>query len=133
MEINKKYAKKVLLIVLLFLVSVSALVAGALLIIDRSGKLLGMTTDILSHSSFQDFLVPGILLFCFIGISTMIVAIAVIRKARFYELYILMQGCVLVGWIGIQMVLIRTIHPMQICIALIGVWFVISGRRLIRE
>ena len=70
------------LIILMFLMSIGALVSGALLFLSPSGKALGMNTGILAGTIFPDFLVPGIILFLFLGIFPMLVGLGMIHKAE---------------------------------------------------
>jgi hypothetical protein len=76
------------LICLLLFLGLSALGGGVLLIISPSGKLLGgLPLSILDHSPFNDFLIPGIILFLVLGLSPCLLAWALIKKPvnRFAE------------------------------------------------
>jgi hypothetical protein len=81
--------RNILIFLLLFL-GLSALGGGALLIISPSGKLLGdLPLSILVHSPFNDFLIPGIILFLVLGLSPCLLAVALIKKPtnRFAEYF----------------------------------------------
>ena len=80
-------ARNILISWLLFL-GVSAVGGGGALIISPSGKLLGgLPLSILDHSPFSNFLIPGIILFLFLGISPCLICLALIKKPinRFAE------------------------------------------------
>ena len=57
-----------LLVFLLGFLGLNALVAGAAFIIAPGGHLLQLPSSYLAPSPFKDFLLPGILLFTFIGV-----------------------------------------------------------------
>ncbi len=80
-------ARNMFIFLLLFL-GLSALGGGALLIISPSGKLLGgLPLSILVHSPFNDFLLPGIILFLVLGLSPCLLAVTLVKKPvnRFAE------------------------------------------------
>jgi hypothetical protein len=73
-------ARKVLFFLLSFL-GISAIGGGGALIISPSGKLLGgLPLSILEQSPFDDFLVPGIILFLVLGILPCLTLCALINK-----------------------------------------------------
>jgi len=79
-----------ILISLLLLLGLGAIAGGGLLIISPSGKLLGgLPLSILDHSPFNDFLIPGIILFLVLGLSPCLLAWALIKKPvnRFAEYF----------------------------------------------
>ena len=69
------------LIVLMFIMSIGSLISGALLFLSPGGKAMGMSTEMLSGTIFPNFLVPGIVLFIFLGIFPMLVGIGLIHKS----------------------------------------------------
>lgn len=66
---------------LLAFLSVGAIGGGAALIIDPTGKLLGgLPIAILQNSPFNNFLIPGIILFLTLGIAPALLILALIKK-----------------------------------------------------
>lgn len=66
---------------LLAFLGLSAIGGGGALIISPSGKLLGgLPLSILERSPFNDFLVPGIILFVVLGIIPSLLVIALLNK-----------------------------------------------------
>ena len=109
---------RVTAIVLLFFLGLNALVSGYLFIYEPSGAAIGLNTDYIKHSPFSNFLIPGIFLFTFIGISSCIVAILSIKKTRNYQKYIFLQGLILSSWILIQVGMVRDFNLMHfICLS----------------
>ncbi len=119
---------RLLAIILLFIVSLNALAAGYSFMTDPSGKGLGIKTDYLKRSApFHDYLIPGIVLFVVIGIMSSIIAVLAMAKKAHYPFLILVQGCILVGWIAIQLMMVTTFHLLHLIIGLAGIILMISG------
>ncbi len=69
----------VLIFLLLFL-GLNAAVAGGMFIIAPDGHLIQMPLNDLKNSPFSDFLVPGFLLFFFVGVYPMVIAYSLWRR-----------------------------------------------------
>ena len=121
--IKSKMIRNILLIVLGFL-SLGAIGGGGVLIISPSGELIGMPLTELKHSPFTSFLIPGIVLFSVLGLGPLLLIIALLKKPASrlaehinifkdmhwswtFSIYI---GCILIGWIQIQMIFLQSIH-----------------------
>jgi hypothetical protein len=75
-----KTARNLHLFLLAFL-GLSAIGGGGALIISPSGKLLGgLPLSILEHSPFNDFLIPGIILFVVLGLFPTFLIFALVKK-----------------------------------------------------
>ncbi len=78
-----KTAKNIHICLLSFL-GLSAFGGGGLLIISPSGKLLGgLPLSILENSPFNNFLMPGIILFIVLGIFPLFIVFALLKKLNF--------------------------------------------------
>lgn len=118
-------------IVLLLLVSLNALAAGYSFLSDPTGNGLGITTAYLQPSApFANYFIPGLVLFTVIGIWGVVVAVLAILESRHYAFFILVQGYILLGWIGIQLTMVTLFHPLHLAIALSGVALILFGWRL---
>ncbi|RZK05282.1 MAG: hypothetical protein EOO46_15980 [Flavobacterium sp.] len=118
-------------IVLLSVVAFNALAAGYSFITDPSGEGLGITTTYLKSSApFDDYFVPGILLFFVNGVLSLVIAGLTIAKQRHYPLFIFLQGGILIGWIGVQLTMIVSFHLLHFNVASIGFILIICGRML---
>lgn len=69
-----------LLISLQFLLSLGAAVSGALLILGPDGHFMQMPLYLLRTTPFATFLLPGILLFTFVGIYPLAVAYSLFAR-----------------------------------------------------
>ncbi len=124
---------RIVTIVLLFFLSVSAIYGGGALILEPSSKLLQMPLSLLEHSPFDTFLIPGIILFLFNGISSLVIAVMTIKKLPLYTLLTISQGIVQVIWIIIQIAMIRTTSYLHFIYFAVGVLLVITGMFLRRK
>jgi len=120
-------------ILLLIFNSISALGGGAMLIIDPSGKLIQLPIHYLDQSPFSDFLIPGIILLTLNGVLSAVIAVAVLKKHRFYPLLIILQGLVLAIWLSVQIIIIRDFYaPMHLTCYLVALGLIVSGALLTR-
>ncbi len=116
-------ARNVLIFLLAFL-GLGAVGGGVLFIVSPSGELLGMPISALNNSPFNNFLLPGIILFLALGVAPLLLIIPLRTKpisklaqgfnffrdmhwAWSYTIYI---AFALIIWIQIQMVIIRGVH-----------------------
>ena len=79
MDYGNTRTRNVLLILLAFL-GLGALGGGAVFVISPNGEMFRMPVSILAHSPFGSFLVPGIILFCVLGIVPSGLVFALLRK-----------------------------------------------------
>ncbi|MEI7979538.1 MAG: hypothetical protein WCI53_11895 [Bacteroidota bacterium] len=109
---------------LLSLLGLGALFGGGVLIISPSGKLFGIPITMLANSPFHNFLIPGIILFTFIGLIPLTVIYALKKKSEnklaelfnFYKdmfwgwtfsIYIAFS---LIIWIQMEMYYLQSVH-----------------------
>jgi hypothetical protein len=119
---------RIFAIVILFAVALNALAAGYSFITDPSGMAIGISTDYLKQTApFENFLIPGIVLFLVNGVLSIVIAIIVIRRQKHFQLLLMMQGCILVGWIAIQLMMVTSFHPLHAIIASSGVILIAIG------
>ena len=114
-------------IVLLVTIGFNAIAAGYSFITDPSGHGIGMSTDYLRHSPFNNFLFPGLLLFTANGILGLITAWIAFKKLKAYRLFIIIQGFILLGWILIQVMLVRDFNLMHFISLVFGILLVAVG------
>jgi hypothetical protein len=98
-----------LAVVLEIFLGLGALGGGGLFILAPDGHLLGMTTRMLAGTPFHSFLVPGIILFAFIGVAPLLAAAVAVRRQAIAPLAAVAVGLTLIGWISVEMVLLAGI------------------------
>ncbi|MBL8923290.1 MAG: hypothetical protein JNJ54_30845 [Myxococcaceae bacterium] len=92
------------LVVLELFLAAGAFYGGTQLVRDPSGGLLQMPANqfLTGSSIFKDWLVPGVVLLLANGVFPLVVAGAELRHARWAVLAHLAVGCVLLGWMVVQ-------------------------------
>lgn len=106
------------------------LAAGYGFVTDPTGRALGMTTAYLKFSPFKDYLIPGIMLFTAIGILSTAIAIIAIQKLKYYPVLVAFQGCILTGWIIIQVIFVRDFNWLHLTFLVIGVLLIFLGQKM---
>jgi hypothetical protein len=117
----------VISVFLLFFTGITASIGGFMLIYDPTGRPLKMSISILAGSPFSSFFIPGIILFLFIGVSSILIAFYVLNDYTYSTRLILYQGIVLLGWIAGQLILINEFHFLQLLYTLISVALIYAG------
>jgi hypothetical protein len=105
----------------------NAAVAGVLFIIDPSGHTMGISVSYIKDSTFNSYLIPGIVLLIVNGLLNFIAAYFVCKKKPFASLLVIIQGILLSGWIVIQVIMVKDISLLHIIMFTIGTILTISG------
>ncbi|OGO34104.1 MAG: hypothetical protein A2W35_14255 [Chloroflexi bacterium RBG_16_57_11] len=117
-----------LLIVLQFLLGLGALAGGAALVMASDGSILQMPLSSLEHSPFPNYLIPGVILFILLGVYPLVVAYSLwqqpawrwpealnpIKDKHWSWVASLSVGVILVIWITVQVLLIRSIASLHV-------------------
>jgi len=85
---------------------VGALFGGGVFILAPDGHLIGMPLTMLVGTPFHSFLVPGVLLFTFVGVVPLIAALITARHQAIAPLAAVVVGLTLMGWITVEMVIL---------------------------
>ncbi|KAA5539952.1 hypothetical protein [Adhaeribacter rhizoryzae] len=109
-------AELYILYFLLLMLSLNALVGGGALILDPQGSLMDLNPDWLQNTPFNSYLVPGLLLFTFIGLLPLFALISLLFRPNWHWAnvlnifadkywgwtYSLFTGIILITWIIVQ-------------------------------
>lgn len=114
-------------ITLMILTGINAVIAGLLFIISPSGEMMGMTTEYLKHSPFTSFFIPGLVLFTVNGLLNFYSAFLSWRKLPKHAFFITLQGALLMGWIGIQVIMVNDFNMLHLIMGSIGILLTIIG------
>ena len=115
---------KFTLIVLQALLAIGALYGGGAMIISPAGELLGLPLSMLESSPFNDFLIPGIILFVVLGIVPCLTVYGLLSKQNMkyaeminlfsdmhwawsFSIYV---SIALIIWIQIQILFVDGVH-----------------------
>lgn len=123
-------------LILLFILAVSAFFGSWGLISDPSGKAIQIPIEMLEGTPFSDYLIPGIILLFANGFLSLVIAVLTIKKTKHYPWFIILQGCVLIGWLTAELILNKEFfypimhYPLySIGILLIFTGFIIEKRK----
>ncbi len=100
-----KKAARITSIVLLILLGISAIFGAYGLVGDPTGKSLQLPEGLLASTPFKNYLIPGLVLGIFNGLLSLSIAILVIRRARFHGWMVIFQGCVLIAWLTVEVLM----------------------------
>lgn len=128
-----------ILIVLLFFLGIGGIISGALLFAAPDGHLVGFSNTILEGSPFTNYLIPGIILFLFVGIFQIFVDYSLlthpgwrwpdkINPNKGYHwawAASWASGVILLVWITVETVLLGYISLLQPIIAVWGIILII--------
>ena len=112
---------RILACILLLFNGTGALFGGWSFIQDPSGSDLQIPTTYLEHSPFHDFLIPGIVLFTVNGVLSLVTLAWTLMQWKHYGWLIMIQGAMLMGWIIIQMIMLREINLYHFIFGIIGI------------
>lgn len=112
------------LIILLAFLGLGAIFGGGALVVSPTGELLGMPLSLLEHSPFNNYLIPGIILFSILGMAPCLLIFALLKKpvsksanrlnffkdmhwAWSYSIYV---AFALIIWLQAEMLFICAVH-----------------------
>jgi len=101
-------------------IALGAMAGGFMFVKDPSGAAMGFPVSMLEGSIFPNFLVPGLFLFIVNGLGSLIGALLSFTKNRNAGPAAIALGVILVAWIVIQVIIIRSIHWLH------GLYFVLG-------
>jgi hypothetical protein len=116
--------------ILQIFIAIGAIGGGYGLISAPDGSNLGTPLSMLETTPFPDFLIPGWLLLTLVGLGSLAAGILTLSRKWHYREAAIVMGCILMGWIIIQVALIRGIHWLHATYLLLGALEAWLGWRL---
>ena len=96
--------------ILQLFIGLGAVGGGLGLVLEPSGANLGMPLEMLNHSPFSDFLVPGLVLLIVNGFGSIAGSVSSFNLFRYTAEIALALGAFLVAWILFQVYWIHSFH-----------------------
>ncbi|MBA1334675.1 MAG: hypothetical protein HPY66_2579 [Firmicutes bacterium] len=96
-------------------------IAGGLAAILNPQEPLGMSIEFLKNSPFNNYFIPGIILFTIIGLGNISSALTIVLKSRFQGYISSVFSWALVIWIVVQCVMLNSVHFLHILYFIIGI------------
>ena len=123
---------RLLSVILLIFLGLLAIGGGGMLVYDHTGNSMQFPIELLARTPFENYLIPGILLFLFIGVLSLVIAVILIRKLPGYPWFIILQGMILIIWLIVELFFnLDFYHPeYHVPLFLIGIYFIFAGFRL---
>ncbi len=125
----KTKPKRIIAVALLFFVGFCALLGSLALLLDPTGSLLQIPLAYLKDTSFDNYLIPALVLLLTVGISSIVIATTVIQQIRNYPFFMIVQGMVLFFWLTTQLLLNLDLYTPYLLIPffLIGILLLVFG------
>ena len=124
---------KILASCLLLFNGIGALLGGYKLMTAPDGHTMQINNDLLQHSPFHNYFIPGLVLFIANGLFSITVLVMILIRYKKYPWFITAQGCVLFGWIVIQVLLLQTLSWLHLIWGAIGLLLTRLGWQLRTE
>ena len=104
-----KFARTSAIVLLVFL-GLSGIAGGAPMIVSSIWKTRAfMPLNLLQHSPFHSYLIPGIILLVANGLLALWIVRLVIQRRPRYGLWTALRGCVLMGWLVVECIMLRLV------------------------
>jgi hypothetical protein len=128
-----------LLVLIVAFEAIGALYGGWGLIVDPTGKKIKLPPGMIENSMFQDYLIPGIILFTFLGVIPLFLAYSLLFKPKWRLIgflniypgyhwawtYTMYTAIILISWINIQVIILNFGSMIQGAFGLLGVTILI--------
>jgi hypothetical protein len=118
---------KIITSLLLLVNGLGAIYGGLHLIKNPDGSSLQMSLAVLKYSPFQDFLIPGIILFTANGLFSILVLLSLVYGYRNYSGLVIIQGSILTGWILVQIMMLQMVYYLHAIFGFIGIVLILAG------
>ncbi len=127
-----KLILKLIAVLLLMVNGIGALYGGWSLITDPTGTKLQLAQSYLEHTPFNNYFIPGLVLFLLNGVLSMVILLSILFNYKHSAKLIIAQGIILTGWIVVQMMMIQVIYYLHWVLGGLGIALVIVGYLLSR-
>jgi len=128
-----KTVLKVIAGLLLMINGIGALYGGWSLITDPTGDNLQLSLSYLNDTPFSDYFIPGLILFSANGVLSFVALFALLINYNYSALFVIAQGCILSGWILIQIMMIQLVYWLHWFMGGIGLALILVGLWLYRR
>jgi hypothetical protein len=119
-----------LLFVLHVFVGLGAIGGGLMAILNPEGP-GGMPTDALKNSPFDNFLIPGIILFTIIGLGNVLSAGSILANSNYRGYISGVFSWALVIWIVVQCIMLQMVVSLHVIFFVIGLVEVVLSTMII--
>jgi len=116
----------------LVFLSLSAIVGAIPMLIHPAGEPWAMPQNLLQHSPFHSYLIPGIILLAANGLLSLWALWLTLHRHSNYGWWVAAQGCVLFGWLIVEVVMLRVAVWPHYLFGAVALVLVVTGAALVR-
>lgn len=109
---------------------IAALGGGWLLMMDPTGETLGISIELLKETFFNNYSIPGIILFTFNGLLSLFAMFLGLQKSIKYAFFLIVQGGILFCWLTIELIINLDFYAHHLHIPLYLMSFIVAGIKL---
>jgi hypothetical protein len=121
---------KTILLILVSFVALTATFSGVLMISNPSGDLMHLPPGLLNGTFFHNYFIPGLVLAVAVGgLNIIALVVNLLRSENRYH-WAIAGGSILMGFIVVQMILIRTVSWLHFLYLGIGLLIVLLAYQL---
>jgi hypothetical protein len=110
----------VYLAILHFFIGIGAIFGGTMGMLYPDNP-MGISNDLLKGSPFTNYFYPSLILFAVIGLGNVLAGFAVRLHSKYQGYVSGVFGGALVIWIGVQVLIMGSVHPLHIIYFILGV------------
>jgi hypothetical protein len=126
-----KEARVVAIVALMFL-GLSGVIGAIPLLVNPSGEPWSMPQRLLQYSPFRSYFVPGIILLVANGLLSLWVLGLTVGKHPGFGWWVIVQGVVLLGWLIVEVAMLRLMVWSHYLYCAVAMALVISGIAIVR-
>ena len=124
---------RIVAIVMLSFLSLSGIVGAIPLLMHPGGEPWAMPQSLLRHSPFHSYLVPGVILLVANGLLSLWVLWLTVSRRPGYGWWVIAQGCVLLGWLIVEVAMLRFVVWPHYLYGAVAMALVIPGIAIVRH
>ncbi len=123
---------------LLLLIAAISFYGGIQLVADPTGSSLHFPFYLLNGTLFTDYLLMGWILLLTVGLFSLLIAVAIIKKYTYYSFMMMVQGAIICVYVLVMMLLLGETFMIEylfliLAIALIGLGVLQNQRKIVAE
>lgn len=123
---------RIVAIVALMFLGVSGVIGAIPLIVNPGGEPWSMPQNLLQYSPFRSYLVPGIILLVANGLLSVWSLWLTVSSRPGYGWWVIVQGVVLLGWLIVEVAMLRLMVWPHYLYGAVAMALVISGIVIVR-
>jgi hypothetical protein len=118
--------------------SIGALGGGAALMVGPRGEILPLPLSVLEGSAFNTYFVPGLILFCVLGLGPLAAAFLVWSRHPLAPIGVSVVGAALLIWMAVEIIIVGysnhpPLQPFYLLLAVVITVFGLAWRSMLRR